>query len=44
MWDGSYKDFAAASEFDNKNRLTNFIGFFHDYDLEPIEYKISYHK
>lgn len=44
MWDGSYKDFTASSDFDNKNRLTKFVWFFHDYDLEPIEYRIRYYK
>jgi hypothetical protein len=44
MWDGSYKNFIAPSEFDNKNRLTKFTGFFHDYDLEPQEYRINYYK
>jgi len=44
MWDGSFRDFTANSEFDNTNRLTKFKGFFRDYDLELIEYKISYYK
>lgn len=44
MWDGTFKDFISNSTFDSKNRLTKFIGFFHDYDLEPREYRISYYK
>jgi hypothetical protein len=44
MWDGTFKNFTSNSEFDSKNRLTKFTGFFHDNDLEPIEYTISYYK
>lgn len=46
MWDATYKDFTASSEFDNKNRLTKYIGFFDDYgsDLGYEEYRISYYK
>jgi hypothetical protein len=44
MWDGTFKNFTSKTEFDNKNRLTKFTGFFQDYDLEPTEYTISYYK
>ena len=44
MYDGSFKNFTSNPTFDNKNRLTKFTGFFHDYDLEPIEYSITYYK
>jgi len=44
MWDGSFENFTANSEFDNKDRLIKFTGFFHDIGLEPTEYRISYYK
>ncbi len=44
MWDGSYRTFTASSSFDSKNRLIKFVGFFHDLDLGPIEYRINYYK
>lgn len=46
MYDGTYKVFTAHSEFDNKNRLTKYIGFVDDYgsDLESEEYRINYYK
>jgi hypothetical protein len=44
LYDGSFKDFISSSTFDSKNRLTKFTGFFHDYDLDPIEYRVKYYK
>ncbi len=44
MSDGSFKNFTSNSTFDDKNRLTKFTGFFHDLDLEPVEYSITYYK
>jgi hypothetical protein len=44
MWDGSFKNFTSSPTLDDKNRLTKFTGFFHDLDMEPVEYRISYFK
>ena len=37
-------NFTASSEFDSKDRLTKFIGFFLDNTAKPQEYQITYFK
>ena len=39
-----YRNFTSTVEFDSKNRLTKFTGFFNDVELFPYVFEIGYYK
>ncbi len=44
LWDGSYENFQSIAEYDSRDRLTRFTGFYVDLDIVPVEYRINYYK